>query len=152
MEENKITDLASALNENGFAIKSGKVDGYQIDTNTKELIGETSTFLVPGFGIPPSFVLEKPPEPKEGHCIVYKDGAWQYDKAMYDSRYVDRNTKRVNEVYDTVNDLIVKLERKRYIKIITPEEEVQLKKLITYLLSLDELDLTDPDLVIPEME
>lgn len=151
MEKIKFTKISEIINDQGFSMVSGTIDGYQIDEVSKEFLHETEAVLIPGFGLPSNFVIEHPPEEKEGTILVYKNNEWVHDKALYESRRLEGLEKERTALLEELNRRVVYLERKKTAGRINELESIQLTTWTTMLFDVEELDLTDPNVKLPKL-
>lgn len=149
MEKINFNELSEIVNDQGFAIVSGIIDGYQIDELSKEYLHETTANLIPGFGLPANFVIEHPPEEKEGTILVYKNKAWIHDEALFESRRIGVLEKARGELLEELNRRVTYLERKKTAGRASDIEEAQLTEWTNMLFDVEELDLTDPKVTLP---
>ena len=149
MDKIAFDKIDEIINEQGFAIVNGMIDGYQIDEVTKEFLHETSTTLIPGFGLPNNFVIEHPPEEKEGTILVYKNKAWVHDETLFESRRIGMLEKARGELLEELNRRVTYLERKKAAGRASEAEEARLTEWTNMLFDVEELDLTDPKVTLP---
>lgn len=145
----KFTDKKEVINDDGFALVEGVIEGWQLDPELKTITHKTTALLVKGFGLPSDFVITPPPEEKEGAVLTYVNGEWVYNTEIVEKTRVKLFEAERAKVVEALNNKILKLERLKLIQDLTDLELLTLKELIKKLFAVEELDPADPKSVLP---
>lgn len=151
MEKIEIKDFSDIFDVNHFSKIDGYVDGFQINPETKELLHPTTVTLVKGFGVPDDFTIITPPEPEGGAILRFISNAWVQDQELFNQRTTAELEIKRKELIDQLDQRITRLERKKLVKRISEEELKELVTLTEMLFDVEELDISDPTVILPEL-